>query len=208
MHTSTTRLPYSDALPIYRNLKGNGPSCLFESASATDKSSRLSVLGFEPTLELIGKDEHLDIRLLDARATVFYDFIKAKFARFVENERTGRLLLRIPKTAFQGAEEDRLERQNIVQPLRSLLAEFKTDDKNFMGFYGALAYQFVYQFEDLANTKPCPEPCTAETAPRLPGSFLLFPPLSIVRHAQRDFVHEARIISLGKPIGFVGDGCQ
>lgn len=158
MHTSTTRLPYSDALPIYRNLKGNGPSCLFESASATDKSSRLSVLGFEPTLELIGKDEHLDIRLLDVRATVFYDFIKTKFAQFVENERAGRLLLHIPKTAFQGAEEDRLERQNIVQPLRSLLAEFKTDDKNFMGFYGALAYQFVYQFEDLANTKPCPEP--------------------------------------------------
>lgn len=158
MHTTTARLPYSDALPIYRQLKGNGPTCLFESASATDKSSRLSVIGFEPTLELIGKDEHLDIRLLDPRGTVFYDFIRIHFAAFIESEREGRLLLRIPKPPFFGSEEDRLERQNIVQPLRRLLAAFKTSDKNFMGFYGALAYQFVYQFEDLKSTKACPEP--------------------------------------------------
>lgn len=158
MHTSTTRLPYSDALPIYRNLKGNGPTCLFESASATDKSSRLSVIGFEPTLELIGKDEHLDIRLLDARATAFYAFIQSAYRDFVETERDSRMLLRIPKIPFLGPEDARIGRQNIVQPLRSLLAEFKTADKNFMGFYGALAYQFVYQFEDLQSVKPCPEP--------------------------------------------------
>ena len=158
MHTSTARLPYADALPIYRHLKGNGPTCLFESASATDKSSRLSVIGFEPTLELIGKDEHLDIRLLDPRGVVFYTFVQTAFSSFVESEREGRLLLRIPKTPFHGAEEDRLERQNIVQPLRSLLAEFKTTDKNFMGFYGALAYQFVFQFEDLECSKTCSEP--------------------------------------------------
>lgn len=158
MHTSTTRLPYSDALPIYCRLKGAGPTCLFESASSVDKSSRLSVIGFEPTLELIGKDEHLDIRLLDPRAAVFFDFVKKEFAHFVESEREGRLLLCIPKLLFHGAEDERIERQNIVQPLRRMLAEFKTDDKNFMGFYGALAYQFVFQFEDIQQTKPCPEP--------------------------------------------------
>ena len=158
MQTSTARLPYSDALPIYRQLKGDGPTCLFESASATDKSSRLSVIGFKPTLELIGKDEHLDIRLLDPRAAIFLDFVRTEFAPFVESEREGRLLLRIPKTPFHGAEEARIERQNIVQPLRRMLAKFKTDDKNFMGFYGALAYQFVFQFEDLMHSKPCPEP--------------------------------------------------
>lgn len=158
MHTSTTRLPYTDALPLYRQLQGKGPTCLFESASATDKSSRLSVIGFEPTLELIGKDEHLDIRLLDARGTALYAYVQKEFADFVESERSGRLLLRIPKTPFFGAEETRLERQNIVQPLRKLLATFQTDDKNFMGFYGALSYPFVYQFEDLPHTKPGPEP--------------------------------------------------
>jgi anthranilate/para-aminobenzoate synthase component I len=158
MHTVTARLPYSDALPIYRGLQGKGPTCLFESASAVDKSSRLSVIGLEPSLELIGKGEHLDIRLLDERGRLFMEAVQQKFADFIERQETSRLLLHIPKTPFLGAEEDRLERQNIVQPLRFLLAKFKTDDKNFMGFYGALAYQFVYQFEDLKYQKSCPEP--------------------------------------------------
>lgn len=158
MHTSTVRLPYSDALLHYRHLQGQGPTCLFESASAVDKSSRMSVIGFEPTLELTGKDEHLSIRLLHERGRTFYEFIRSEFAAFIENERAERLTLFIPKLPFYGAEEDRLDRQNIVQPLRRVLEHFKTDDKNFMGFYGALAYQFVYQFEDLKHQKTCPEP--------------------------------------------------
>ncbi len=158
MFTHTARLPYTDALPRYRQLKGKGPTCLFESDSATDKSSRLSVIGFEPTLELIGKDDHLDIRLLDARGAVFFNFVQTEFAPFLEIKQADRLLLCIPKTPFRGAEDERLERPNIVQPLRKMLAAFKTSDKNFMGFYGALAYQFVFQFEDLQRRKTCPEP--------------------------------------------------
>jgi anthranilate synthase len=158
MFTHTARLPYTDALPRYRQLKGEGPTCLFESDSATDQSSRLSVIGFEPTLELIGKEDHLDIRLLDTRGAVFFNFVKTEFAPFLEIQQADRLLLCIPKTPFLGAEDERLERPNIVQPLRKMLAAFKTSDKNFMGFYGALAYQFVFQFEDLQRKKTCPEP--------------------------------------------------
>ncbi len=158
MHTLTARLPYSDALPMYSQLKNELPSCLFESASAVDKSSRLSVIGLEPTLELLGKDDHLNIRLLHPRGRLFYDFIRLHYQEFIEKEQHGNLRLHIPKLPFQGAEEDRLERQNIVQPLRRVLAEFHADDKNFMGFYGAMSYQFVYQFEDLQHKKPCAEP--------------------------------------------------
>ncbi len=158
MHTSTVRLPYTDALPLYRHLKGASPSCLFESASPTDKSSRMSVIGFEPSLELVGKDERLTLRLLHPRSVVFYDFVKTEFAQFIENEKDGQLVLNIPKPPFFGPEDKRLERQNIVQPLRRMLAAFKTGDKNFMGFYGAMGYRFVYQFEDIRHEKPCPEP--------------------------------------------------
>lgn len=158
MYTATQRLPYTDALPLYRRFKGAAPSCLFESASAVDKSSRMSVIGLEPSLELTGKDEYLELQLLAPRGMPFYTFVKTEFAAFVEDDTAGKLSLRIPKTPFSGPEEDRLERQNIVQPLRRLLAAFRTDDKNFMGFYGAWSYQFVYQFEDLKYQKPCPEP--------------------------------------------------
>lgn len=158
MFTATIRLPHADALPIYRRLKGLSPSCLFESASPTDKSSRMSVIGFEPPLEFVGKDEYLTLRLRHPRGAVFYDFVKTEFGQFIENEKDGRLSLRIPKTPFHGPEDERLERQNIAQPLRRLLARFKTDDKNFMGFYGALGYRFVYLFEDIQHEKPCSEP--------------------------------------------------
>ena len=158
MHTATARLPYSDALPMYRHLRGSAPSCLFESASVTDQSSRISLIGLEPTMEWTGKNDHLRIRLLQTRGQVFFDFIQSKFAGFIETQTEDEILLCIPKTPFTGAETERLERQNIVQPLRRTLAHFKVEDKNFMGFYGALAYQFVYLFEDLPHQKSCPEP--------------------------------------------------
>ncbi|MCW5922350.1 MAG: anthranilate synthase component I family protein [Saprospiraceae bacterium] len=158
MHTATIRLPYTDALHIYRQLKGAAPSCLFESASPTDKSSRMSVVGFEPPLELVGKEERLTLRLLHPRGAVFYDFVKTEFAQFIEHEKDGRLVLNIPKPPFFGPEDERLERQNIAQPLRRLLAHFKTSDKNFMGLYGALGYRFVYLFEDILHEKPCTTP--------------------------------------------------
>ena len=158
MYTATLRLPYTDALSLYQQLQGASPSCLFESASPVDKSSRMSVVGYEPSLEFTGKDDRLSIHLLHPRGAVFYDFVKTEFNAFIESERQGRLVLHIPKTPFQGPEEERLERQNIVQPMRRLLAEFKTDDKNFMGFYGALGYRFVYLFEDIRCERPCPEP--------------------------------------------------
>ncbi|MEI6410545.1 MAG: anthranilate synthase component I family protein [Bacteroidota bacterium] len=158
MHTSTTRLPYTDSLALYRNLKGVSPSCLFESASAVDKSGRMSIIGLNPALELTGKQEVLKINLLDARGRVFFDFIATEFAEFVQTASDKELLLHIPKAPFFGPEEERLERMNIVQPLRRTLAAFHIQDKNFMGLYGALSYQFVYLFEDLAHQKPCPEP--------------------------------------------------
>jgi anthranilate/para-aminobenzoate synthase component I len=158
MHTAATRLPHTDALPLYRHLKGASPACLFESASPSDKSNRMSVIGFEPSLELVGKDEHLRLHLLHPRGAVFYDFVKTEFAQFMEHEKNGRLTLNIPKAPFHGPEDERLERQNIAQPLRRVLSEFKTGEKNFMGFYGAFGYRFVYLFEDIHCEKPCPEP--------------------------------------------------
>lgn len=158
MHTTTARLPYIDPLLHYQRIQGAAPSCLFESASTVDKSSRLSIIGMAPALELIGKQSTLTLRLLDARALPFFDFVRNQYAAFVQKESADTLQLEIPKIPFNGPEEDRIARQNIVQPLRALLAEFHIADKNFMGFYGALSYQFVYLFEDLPLQKDCPEP--------------------------------------------------
>lgn len=154
MFTETTRLPYTDALPLYNKIQGKAPSCLFESASAVDKSSRMSVIGFDPVIECKGKKDALEVRLLAARGARYFEFIKNTYASFVRDSGEGVLHLHIPKVPFEGAEEDRLERQNIAQPLRAVLREFQHPEKNFMGFYGALSYQFVYLFEDIRYENP------------------------------------------------------
>jgi anthranilate/para-aminobenzoate synthase component I len=158
MITNTQRLPYTDALALYRRLAGPAPSCLFESASATDKSSRMSVIGLAPSLELRGKDEDLEIRLLDARALPFVALVATEFGPYIRQKTANNLHLHIPRQPFEGAEDERLERLNIVQPLRRMLAAFKTEDKNFMGFYGALSYRFIYQFEDIVQKNTCDTP--------------------------------------------------
>jgi anthranilate/para-aminobenzoate synthase component I len=158
MVSSIARLPYRDALKVYQKIKNGGASCLFESASMTDKSSRMSVIGIQPSLEFIGKENDLTIKLLDVRGKLFFDFVKKEFKSFIRVEKSDFLKLYIPKVPFNGSEDERMNRQNIVQPLRSILAAFKSEEKNFMGFYGALAYQFVYQFEDIAGAKSGPEP--------------------------------------------------
>jgi anthranilate/para-aminobenzoate synthase component I len=133
---------------------------LFESASAVDKSSRMSLIGVDPSLELTGKEDRLEIRLLQERGRPFYEFIRQEFAEFIESESNSGLGfdLVIPQIPFYGPEEDRLSRQNIAQPLRRMLAHFSNAEKNFMGLYGALGYRFVYLFEDIAHQKPCPDP--------------------------------------------------
>jgi anthranilate/para-aminobenzoate synthase component I len=180
---ATLRLPFRDALEVYQQISPNptpglpidrdrlspvgrgvadadasavglrGGTCLFESVSAVDKSSRMSVIGVEPPLEIWGKDDLLRVRLLHPRGQVFFDFLADNYRQFIIGQKADLLEFSIPKLPFYGPEEERLERQNIVQPLRSMLAHFKADEKNFMGLYGALAYRFVYQFEDIRHDK-------------------------------------------------------
>ena len=158
MHTSATRLPYCEALELYAALRHQGASCLFESASTVDKSSRMSLIGLEPTLELTGKGDFLQMALLQDRGKPFFDFIRTEFAAFITSETPLAVELNIPKIPFYGPEEERLNRQNIAQPLRRMLAHFAHPEKNFTGLYGALGYRFVYLFEDIEHQKPCPEP--------------------------------------------------
>ncbi len=157
-YTHTQRLPYADALHFYGNARTAMPSCLFESAAVSDKSSRMSVIGLEPGLELIGKEELLEGRLLHERGKPFFDLIIREYEAFLLDISSERFVLQIPRTPFTGAEENRLDRLNIVQPLRRLLAAFPSPEKNFMGLYGAFSYRFVYQFEDILHGKPDPDP--------------------------------------------------
>jgi len=152
-HTQSTSVPYSDALQYYKRLHTQNPSFIFESANGSDPSSRLSLVGCDPTLELIGKADHCLVRLLDERAKVFFDFIFAHFGTYATLTDVHEISLSIPKKPFNGEENERFTRENIGKIIRDLLLHFKIKEQNFMGFYGALSYNFIYLYEDIAQVK-------------------------------------------------------
>lgn len=184
MPTHIAHLPYTNATAFYRQLCTGSASCLFESDSVADKSSRMSLIGLDPPLELVGKDPVLTVRLRNARGQVYFDFLKTEFAGFLTAESATELELHIPKTPFSGPESERLGRQNIAQPLRRLLAHFQVEEKNYAGLYGALSYRFVYLFEDIKHAKPCSEP---------DFHLFLFDQVLVFNHLTRDLVFYQQI---------------
>lgn len=152
-HTIKTSLPYQEALPLFKQLKNNEPACLFESTSQSEKHGRLSLLGVNPCLELKGQDDQCTVKLLKDRGQMYFDCIKEHFAADITSQNDQELSIEIKRGIYNGPEEQRLERRNVAQTIRVLLREFFDDAKNFAGLYGSLAYNFVYQFEDIKQTK-------------------------------------------------------
>lgn len=152
-HTVKTDFPYQSAISLYKKMDFPHAKVLFESHETDKEHGRLSLLGIDPSLELKGVNNEVSIKLLHPRGISYFKFIKEQYFYFIEKEENDTIFLRIDKLAFEGGEENRFDRQNIAQIIRSLLKEFKTDEKNFVGLYGALGYNFVYQFEDVDNTK-------------------------------------------------------
>lgn len=158
METYSLSLPYQDAIQYYKVFRGNpqidqAPSFVFESSDTMNKSSRLSLVGIDPVLELKGKVDTCEIHLLQERGRVYFEFIANNFSDFTHRISDEELLLNIPKIAFEGPENERFKRQNITQIIREMLLHFKTDDDNYLGLYGALSYYFVYLFEEIERSK-------------------------------------------------------
>jgi anthranilate/para-aminobenzoate synthase component I len=55
--------------------------------------------------------------------------------------------------SFKGSEDERFTRQNIAQVIRALLLEFKGEEENYLGLYGALSYYFIYLYEEIERSK-------------------------------------------------------
>ncbi|MCH8904028.1 MAG: hypothetical protein IIA45_08960, partial [Bacteroidetes bacterium] len=151
--TESRKIRYQEALPLFKKMRNGHPAFILESSDASEKYGRLSMVGFEPILELRGKDDQCTLKLLHKRGKPFLNSAKNAFRKYHSKTKGNSLTLTIPKAAFSGEEDDRLKRINIAQIIRRLLNEYHIEEKNFMGFYGALSYNFIYLFEDIATSK-------------------------------------------------------
>ncbi len=153
METNNLAIPYKDALEYYKIIRNDQPSFIFESSDTASKASRLSILGIEPVLELKGNVDVCEVKQLQPRGKFFFDFVADKFSEHVNEISPNEIHLNLPKTQFRGEENERFTRQNTAQVIRELLVKFKNDEPNYMGLYGALAYSFVYLYEEVERVK-------------------------------------------------------
>ena len=144
-----TKLPYADALDYYKKLGKGQPNFLYESSDATDKKSRLSMIGIEPILELKAQNDRCFIKLKEARGQVFFDFIASQYGEYIQSQSETEMQLHIPSECFNGPENERFLRVNTGKIIRDLLLAFKQDEQSFFGIYGALGYRFIYMYEEV-----------------------------------------------------------
>jgi len=153
LYTAKTDFPYQSAVTLFKKVQDGGAKVLFESHETDKEHGRLSLMGIDPSLEIKGTNADVTISLLNPRAKEVFDYLSHSFSDFIRQKSETKIQFHIPKIPFTGNESDRFDRQNAAQVIRSILAQFKCDEKNFVGLYGALGYNFIHQFEDVDNTK-------------------------------------------------------
>lgn len=154
MNSYSQILPFNSPNEAIQSLDIKINFCLFESTEITQEKSQLSLLGFDPCLELKGKKDYCQIVIYHKkRAEKYLIAIEKKFSQFIIEKKENLWIFKIPKLKFYESEDQRINRQNSAQIIRFLIQEFKTEKKTFLGLYGAFSYYFVYQFEDIKSKK-------------------------------------------------------
>lgn len=147
-------LPFNSPNEVIKSLQIKNNFCLFESTEITEEGGKLSLIGFDPPLEITGKENSLELYIYNEnRSKKYLNALENHFSSFLIEKKKNRWIFNIPKLNFCGEENERINRQNSAQVIRFLLKEFKTSEKTFLGLYGAFSYYFVYQFEDIKRKK-------------------------------------------------------
>lgn len=149
MHTHRLAIDPIPAESLYHRLGQPSPFFLLESLSVSERFGRLSLAGHDPCLELKADDTHCTLRLLNARGGQYLEFARTYFAPYIVESDAEQLVLGMARQPYVGEEDGRLQQLNTAQVIRQLLQQFHTEEKSFAGLYGALAYRFVYLFEDI-----------------------------------------------------------
>lgn len=150
-------LPYGDSANIFQTLYQDYKyKMLLESKDISPVYGRMSLVGVDPVLELRGKDNQFEIKVLNDRGTVFLQHLESENFAMVENlQRTATVVSgKIDIQEGDIAESERTHKRNIAQVIRAVLEKFKTTEQTLLGLYGPFAYDFVRLFEDIGNTLP------------------------------------------------------
>ena len=119
-----------------------------------DRYARFDFGFVDPPLELVGRGNRLIARALNERGVRLLEMLSpllladAAVSSVARDARS--LELEIDRGEAVFAEEERSRQPSLFTPLRSLIAEFKPLDDPFLGLYGALGYDLIFQFDPMA----------------------------------------------------------
>ena len=111
-------------------------------------------IGFvDPPLELVARQREFTFRALNARGSVLLEILQAGLEGhshllelvFVGEELRGSVA---PMPAYF-PEEERSKQPTIFSVMRALVAQMRAEGERHLGFYGAMGYDLVFQFEPI-----------------------------------------------------------
>ena len=116
-------------------------------------------IGFvDPPLELVARQRTFVFRALNARGEMLLEIFRGGLAQHehvTELELTdGQLKGAVAQMPEYFPEEERSKQPTIFSVLRALVAQMRAEGENHLGFYGALGYDLVLQFEPLQLRHP------------------------------------------------------
>ena len=143
---------------IFQKLrKKNSPNFLLESRSIDPIYGRMSLIGVDPILEFRGKNDAVEIRILNPRGKSFFEkFLPAisKFSDEIAEKTPEKIILKIAKNDDFLPENQKTKRRNIAQILRQFLDFFAAKTETIFGLFGAFSYDFARLFENLPEILP------------------------------------------------------
>jgi anthranilate synthase len=147
----------SSASECFDALSGLSPQkFLYESKDISQVYGRLSLIGIDPVIKIVGKDDTFLVQLINPRGEYLFssfksiDFSFCDSVEILDDEISGK----VSTERISANEYDRSKSKNISMAVRSILDHFSFDEKIHLGLYGAFSYDFVRLFEDIDDSLP------------------------------------------------------
>jgi anthranilate synthase len=115
-------------------------------------------IGFcNPPLALVCKQNSIQIDALNKRGKVLLAFVQQLFSSDdnleLVTQTEHQILINIKASEQVFSEEERSQQPSVFTVIRLLLSFFKCEQEPYLGLYGSLGFDLIFQFEDLLQHK-------------------------------------------------------
>ncbi|HLD43104.1 MAG TPA: anthranilate synthase component I family protein [Candidatus Nanoarchaeia archaeon] len=148
-------IPYQSAFEYYKSITDNGriPGLLMESRTRNLAYGKQSIVAANLALKVSGKNEDVHVEALNGQGVALLEEFSSGDFPFAESytQGGGSLEVRLRKDQNKNLSEGgRVRKTSQATFLRQILGKFSTDNR-YAGVYGAFAYDFVRNFEDIGH---------------------------------------------------------